>query len=143
MPAGGTRIRCDLDFRIASNAGLPLLQTGRIDPNIKPFKQSEFTVGVEHDLGSGFLFSSRYSHKQVDQAVEDIGFHNDEGSEIYIIGNPGSGLAKEIYEDFGAISAKAERKYDAWGVGLAWPWGGRRGVAAVFVSRRVVFVSRR
>lgn len=113
VPAGGTRIRCDLDFRIAANAGLPLLETGGIDPGIKPFKQSEVTVGVEHDLGSGFLFSSRYTHKQVDQAVEDIGFHNDEGSEIYIIGNPGSGLAKEIYADFGAISPKAERKYDA------------------------------
>lgn len=112
-PAGSGRIRCDLDFRISSNAGLPLLETGGIDPGIKPFKQSEVTAGVEHDLGSGFLFSSRYSHKQVDQAVEDIGFHNAEGSEIYIIGNPGSGLAKEIYEDFGAISAKAERKYDA------------------------------
>ncbi len=109
----GTRVRCDADFRISSNAGLPILETGGIDPGIKPFRQSEFTAGFERDLGSGFLFSSRYTHKQVDEAVEDIGFHNAEGSEVYIIGNPGRGLAKELYEDFGAISPKAERKYDA------------------------------
>jgi hypothetical protein len=110
-PRGGTR--CQLDFRVASNSGLPLLEAGGIDPDIKPFRQSEFTVGMERDMGSGFLMSGRYSHKQVDRAVEDIGFHNESGSEIYIIGNPGEGLAKEIYEGFGFESPKAQRDYDA------------------------------
>jgi hypothetical protein len=107
------RTRCQLDFRVASNSGLPLLEAGGIDPDIKPFRQSEFTVGMERDLGSGYLFSGRFTHKQVDRAVEDIGFHNASGSEIYIIGNPGEGLAKEIYENFGFDSPKAVRKYDA------------------------------
>jgi hypothetical protein len=112
------RTRCQLDFRVASNSGLPLLEAGGIDPNIKPFRQSEFTVGLERDLGGGYLFSSRYTHKQVDRAVEDIGFHNEEGSEIFIIGNPGEGLAKEIYEGFGFDSPKAVRDYDALEVRL-------------------------
>ncbi|HYE13111.1 MAG TPA: TonB-dependent receptor [Pyrinomonadaceae bacterium] len=113
ITSGLGRTRCQLDFRVASNSGLPLLEAGGIDPDIKPFRQTEFTVGMERDLGSGFLFSSRFTHKQVDRAVEDIGFHNEAGSEIYIIGNPGEGLAREIYEGFGFDSPKAVRDYDA------------------------------
>ncbi len=111
VPQG--RSRCQIDFRIASNSGLPIEDAGGIDPDLKPFRMSEYTVGAERDLGSGFLFSGRYSHKQIDRAVEDIGFHNDAGSEVYIIGNPGEGLAKEIYESFGFEAPKAVRDYDA------------------------------
>jgi hypothetical protein len=114
----GSRIRCDDDFRIASNAGLPVETGGGIDPDLKPFRQSEFTIGSERDLGGGFRLRGRFTHKQVDETIEDIGFHNEEGSEIYIIGNPGRGLAKEIYESFGFESPKAERKYDAFEVSL-------------------------
>ncbi len=127
IPSGGQcpipdafpgRTRCQLDFRVASNSGLPLLEAGGIDPDIKPFRMSEYTVGLERDLGGGYLFSSRYTHKQIDRAVEDIGFHNETGSEIYIIGNPGEGLSKEIYNGFGFDAPKAVRDYDALEVRL-------------------------
>lgn len=110
-PAGG-RVRCDLDFRIPSNSGFGI-EFGAIDPDLKPFRQSEFTVGFERELGRSFLLSGRYSHKQVDRAVEDIGFSSPTGSEAFIIGNPGEGLAAEVGADFGFIPLKAERKYDA------------------------------
>jgi hypothetical protein len=110
-PAGG-RVRCDLDFRIPSNAGLGV-ENGAIDPDLKPFRQSEFTAGFERELGSKFLLSGRYSHKQVDRAVEDIGFSSPTGSEAFIIGNPGEGLAAKVGTDFGFIPLKAERRYDA------------------------------
>lgn len=104
--------RCQADFRIPSNLGLGL-QFGAIDPDIKPFRQSEITVGAERDLGNGYLFSGRFTHKQVDKAIEDIGFLNNQGSEAYIIGNPGFGLAAEVGQDFGFLPLEAEREYDA------------------------------
>jgi hypothetical protein len=111
-PAFG-KVRCDIDFRIPSNAGLPIDEAGGIDPNIKAFRQSEFTVSFERDLGRNFVFSSRYSRKQVDHTVEDAGFPNSQGSEFYIIGNPGEGLYKEIAEGFGLQALKPQRQYDA------------------------------
>jgi len=104
--------RCQADFRIPSNVGLGL-QFGAIDPDIKPFRQSEYTVGAERDLGGGYLFSGRYTHKQVDRAVEDIGFLNAQGSEAYVIGNPGEGLSAQISQSFGFLPLKAVRDYDA------------------------------
>jgi hypothetical protein len=111
-PPAGSRVRCDLDFRIPSNAGLGI-ENGAIDPDLKPFRQSEFTAGFERELWGSFLLSGRYSHKQVDRAVEDIGFSSPTGSEAFIIGNPGEGLAAKVGTDFGFIPLKAERKYDA------------------------------
>jgi TonB dependent receptor/Carboxypeptidase regulatory-like domain/TonB-dependent Receptor Plug Domain len=111
-PSGGSRVRCDLDFRIPSNSGLGI-EFGAIDPDLKPFRQSEITVGFERELSSRFLLSGRYSHKQVDRAVEDIGFSSPTGSEAFIIGNPGEGLAANVGTDFGFIPLKAEREYDA------------------------------
>lgn len=111
-PPAGSRVRCDLDFRIPSNAGLGI-ENGAIDPDLQPFRQSEFTVGAERELSSAFLLSGRYSHKQVDRAVEDIGFSSSSGSEAFIIGNPGRGLAADVATDFGFLPLAAERKYDA------------------------------
>ncbi|HJR06328.1 MAG TPA: carboxypeptidase regulatory-like domain-containing protein [Pyrinomonadaceae bacterium] len=110
---GSTGIsRCQADFRIPSNIGLGLA-FGAIDPDIEPFRQTEFTVGAERDLGGGYLFSGRYTHKQVDVAVEDIGFLNAQGSEAYVIGNPGRGLAAKVAQDFGFLPLEAVRDYDA------------------------------
>jgi hypothetical protein len=112
VPPPGSRVRCDLDFRIPSNSGFGI-EFGAIDPDLEPFRQSEITVGFERELGRDFLVSGRYSHKQVDRAVEDIGFSSPTGSEAFIIGNPGRGLAAEVANDFGFIPLEAEREYDA------------------------------
>ena len=117
IPASTGRSRCQLDFRIPSNAGLGI-EFGAIDPNLDPFRQSEITVGAERDLGGGYLMSGRFTHKQVDRAVEDIGFSSPTGSEAYIIGNPGRGLAAEIGKEFGFLPLEAERKYDAFEIRL-------------------------
>ncbi|HUR99583.1 MAG TPA: TonB-dependent receptor [Pyrinomonadaceae bacterium] len=112
------RVRCDKDSRIQSNAGLPLTVGGGIDPDIKAFRQSEFTAGFERELGGNFVLSSRYTHKNVDHAVEDAGFPNAAGSEYYIIGNPGEGLYKKTAESFGLQALKPVRRYDAVEVSL-------------------------
>jgi hypothetical protein len=104
---------CNLDYRIPSNSGLGLDVSGSVDPNIKAARQSEYTVGVQHQLFKNWILSGRYTHKQVDHAVEDTGSINSSGSEAYIIGNPGEGLACQVYTADGVPCTKAERKYDA------------------------------
>jgi hypothetical protein len=114
--AGYGYTTCDLDYRVPSNSGLGLDVSGSVDPNIKAARQSEYTFGVEHQLMRNWLISGRYTHKQVDHAVEDTGSINSQGSEAYIIGNPGEGLACEVYTADGVPCTKAERTYNAFEV---------------------------
>ena len=104
---------CQFDFRIPSNSGSGILVGGALDPNIKAARQSEYTFGFERQLSSVYLFSARYSHKNVDRAIEDIGFPTASGSEAYIIGNPGFGLAAETATANGYKATKAQRRFDA------------------------------
>lgn len=111
--------RCQQDFRIASNSPLAGLYTGQVDPDIKPFRQSELTVGLEHQLGRDYVIRGRYTYKNVDQAIEDAGIINAEGSEAYIIGNPGSGLHLETLKALGyEKSTTPQRRYDAMEITL-------------------------
>ena len=111
--AAGARSRCQFDFRIPSNSGAGIFVAGEVDPDIKAARQSEFTVGAERELGGGLLFRGRFTHKNVDRAIEDIGIPTASGSEAYIIGNPGFGLADSFARDNGFPSVKAKRQYDA------------------------------
>ncbi len=106
------RVRCDVDYRVPSNSGLGI-EFGTVDPNIKAFRQSEFTVTFERDLGRNFVFASRYTYKNVDHTIEDAGFPLPSGSEAYIIGNPGEGLYKQLAEEQGLMAIKPKRRYDA------------------------------
>jgi hypothetical protein len=105
-------VRCDIDHRVPSNLGLGV-EFGAIDPDIKAFRQSEFTVTFERDMGRNFVISSRYTHKNVDHTVEDAGFPLPSGSEAYIIGNPGEGLYKQLAEEQGLNALMPKRRYDA------------------------------
>lgn len=105
---------CQFDFRIATNSiGADIFETGAVDPDLKAARQSEYTIGFERELSRNFLLSARFTHKQIDRAVEDVGVFNDQGSEAYIIGNPGLGLVCEISSSANQPCTKAERKYDA------------------------------
>lgn len=113
LPGSTGLSRCQLDFRIPSNLPGNSLDLGAVDPDIEAFQNSEYTIGVERDLGKGFLLTGRYTRKQVDVAVEDIGFIASTGGEAYIIGNPGRGLAAEQSEAGGFIPLEPKRQYDA------------------------------
>lgn len=106
------RIRCDIDYRVPSNSGLGI-EFGTVDPDIKAFRQSEFTITFERDMGRSFVFSSRYTYKNVDHTIEDAGFPLPSGSEAYIIGNPGEGLYRQLAEEQGLMALKPKRRYDA------------------------------
>lgn len=89
----------------------------RIDPNIKPFQQAELTFGTAYDFGNGFILDSRFTHKNIIRAIDDIGFHDSEDHEQYFIGNPGEGVCAQPacgkYPIPGAVAAKAKRVFDA------------------------------
>lgn len=106
------RIRCELDFRIPVNTDLGP-EFGFIDPDIEPYRQSEFTFTFERELSRNFVFLSRYTRKQLDRAIEDVGFINSQGGESYIITNPGFNAAADFYENVGFTPVKAKRQYDA------------------------------
>ena len=111
-PSGLTR--CQYDFRIASNNPGATIFDGKVDPNLNPFRQTEFTAGFERELSRNYLLSVRYSYKNVEDAIEDAGFPTPEGSEAYIIGNPGKGLHAETARLQGyAKTTTPQRRYDA------------------------------
>jgi len=114
LPSSTGISRCQLDFRIPSNLPGNTADLGAVDPDIKAFQQTEYTIGFERDLGQGYLFTSRYTHKQVDVAVEDIGSISPAtGGEVYVIGNPGRGLALQQAQAGGFTPLEAVRNYDA------------------------------
>jgi hypothetical protein len=112
--APGVRSRCQKNFRVNANEpGASAFLNGAVDPNLRPFRQTEFTVGAERQLNSNFVLRVRYTYKNVDEAVEDAGIVNAAGSEAYIIGNPGRGLHLETLQALGyAKSTRPQRRYD-------------------------------
>jgi hypothetical protein len=114
IPGSTGLTKCQADYRIASNDPAADIFTGKTDPNLKPFRQTEFTVGFERELSRSYLLSIRYSYKNVTDAIEDAGFPTPDGSEAYIIGNPGKGLHKEVATQFGYTKTTTpQRRYDA------------------------------
>ena len=71
----------------------PSFGSDAIDPDLKPMRQQEATAGLEHQMTDVISLGVRYVHKQVDRGVEDTGSLDAQSNEIYIIANPGEGLA--------------------------------------------------
>ena len=112
----GALSRCQKNLRVNANEpNASPFTSGAVDPNLKPFRQTEFTVGLERQLSRDYVFRSRYTYKNVDEAVEDAGIVNAAGSEAYIIGNPGTGLHLETLEALGyEKSTRPKRRYDGF-----------------------------
>jgi hypothetical protein len=112
------------DLRIPSNLteaqfnALGLLVTG-VDPDLKPFRQSEVTVGFERELASSYVLSVRFTRKNVDHAIEDHAILGVNEAENYPIGNPGEGLDLRLDQATGYVkSAKPQRLYRAMEITL-------------------------
>jgi len=112
--AGGTAYVCDQDYRIASNVqGADPLVNGAVDPDVKPYRQSEATVEFQREIMRSSVFSARYIWRNLDEVIEDSGVPTAAG-EAYVIGNPGEGLAAKLYQQLGYNkSPKAQRNYKA------------------------------
>jgi hypothetical protein len=114
----GARSRCQKNLRVNANEpGASPFLNGAVDPNLDPFRQTEFTVGMERQMGSNYVLRLRYTYKNVDEAVEDAGIINAAGSEAYIIGNPGKGLHLQTLQALGYLkSTRPQRRYDGFEV---------------------------
>jgi hypothetical protein len=112
--AAGARSRCQKNFRVNANEpGASAFLNGAVDPDLKPFRQTEFTIGAERQLNQDFVLRVRYTYKNVDETVEDAGIVNAAGSEAYIIGNPGAGLHLTTLQTLGYLkSTRPQRRYD-------------------------------
>ncbi len=112
--APGVRSRCQKNLRVNANEpGASPFLNGAVDTNLRPFRQTEFTVGGERQLSRDYVLRVRYTYKNVDEAVEDAGIVNAAGSEAYIIGNPGRGLHLQTLQALGYVkSTRPQRRYD-------------------------------
>jgi hypothetical protein len=108
-----------VDFRHSSNQVDPGFEeyfnrpgmTG-IDPNLKPVKEGEYTAGIEHELTRSMSLGVRYVHKWLFRTIEDVGIFF-QGSEIYLISNPGEGLAVSMEPSVPSlVTPKPKRQYD-------------------------------
>ncbi len=63
-----------------------------VDPNLKPTKKQEFTVGVDHELSSVMSVGLRYAHKWWNETIDDVGVSVPGVGEVFYIANPGSGV---------------------------------------------------
>jgi len=84
-----------------------------IDPALDPMRLQEATVGVEHQLSPHVSIAARYVHKQLDRAIDDTGFLQPDGSEGYVIANPGEGLTELAFTNPVTALPKAKRNYDS------------------------------
>ena len=89
----------------------PSLGEDAIDPDLKPMKSQEASLGFDHQLNDVMAVGVRYVHKQIDRAVEDTGFITADGHEGYVIANPGEGLTSLAWP--GVALPTAVRDYDS------------------------------
>jgi outer membrane receptor protein involved in Fe transport len=65
-----------------------------VDPDLKPVRAHELTVGVDHELNRTMSVGVRYSHKGLDRLIEDVGIQVAGVGEVFMIANPGYGIAE-------------------------------------------------
>jgi Carboxypeptidase regulatory-like domain/TonB-dependent Receptor Plug Domain len=114
--APGALSRCQRNLRVNANDPTAVATSGgAVDPDLRPFRQTEFTAGVEREIWGNSVLRLRYTYKNVDETVEDAGVVNSSNSEAYIIGNPGRGLHLQTLQALGYLkSTRPQRRYDAF-----------------------------
>ena len=84
-----------------------------VDQNLKPYKSGELVFGLDHELTRLMSVGTRYVHKWVYNAIEDIGVQVVGIGEVFYIANPGYGLgAYPLGTDF-PRTPFPQRDYDA------------------------------
>jgi hypothetical protein len=89
---------------------------GSIDPDLKPMRQSSTSAGWEFQLNRNSVVNVHYVHNDLLETIEDLGALDATGNEVYVISNPGRGIAS-ISPVSGATAPFAiprpKRQYDA------------------------------
>lgn len=98
-------------------------EDGLVDPNLRPFKSREFTVGLDRELDQATSVGVRYVRKDILTAIEDQGVLVPGVGEVYAIANVGFGpiprtaTGVDVQRAFGRPvpdprMPKAKRQYD-------------------------------
>ncbi|MDQ3257403.1 MAG: hypothetical protein M3R15_26550, partial [Acidobacteriota bacterium] len=109
------QFRGRLNFRVPANDPSQNL----VDPELKPVRQTEYTVGAQFEVLKDLVLETNYKRKQLDRTIEDVGIPDAEGNETYFIANPGFGVASGALIPGVPDFPKAERQYDAFEVNLS------------------------
>ncbi len=119
-----------VDFRHPANA----LDNNLIEPNIKQVRTQEFTVGLDHELNRTTSVGVRYVHKWLDRTIEDVGILVPGVGEVFMIANPGFGIAEYTIGRQFPAQPRATRDYDGvelrlrkrlsdhWSVNTSYLW---------------------
>ena len=91
-----------------------------VDPDVRPFRTQELTIGVDRQIGGRVLAGARYVRKWLDRALEDTLVRTEapeeqlfDGDLAYRIVNPGYGVAHRPLGEALRPMPRAERTYDA------------------------------
>ena len=80
-------------------------------------KAQEATLGLDHELSSVMSIGVRYTHKWLNEAVEDIGVIDPVlGAEIFYIANPGKGIGEFPLGAQWPATPEAKRVYDGFDI---------------------------
>ena len=63
-----------------------------VAPGLKPYKQHEYTLGVDYQLTPTLAFEARYDRRRLDHVIEDSSIFNPNIGETFVIVNPGQGI---------------------------------------------------
>jgi outer membrane receptor protein involved in Fe transport len=86
-----------------------------IDPNLMPIRTQELTLGGDHELTRTMSVGVRYAHKWLDRTIEDVGIQVAGVGEVFMIANPGYGIAEFTLAGLCAscpAQPRAKRIYD-------------------------------
>ncbi len=85
-----------------------------LDPELQPMRMTGTVAGLEYEVATDFVLSFRYTRKNLDRAIEDVGRQTPEG-EAYYITNPGRGFSVARFIEVGLPpTPMPKRTYNAW-----------------------------
>lgn len=65
--------------------------TEGVNPGLKPYRQHESTIGVDYQLAKNLALEASWDRRRLDHAIEDGALFFPDGSENFLILNPGEG----------------------------------------------------
>ncbi len=108
-----------------------------LDPDLQPMRMTGITAGFEYEAASDHVVSFRYTRKNLDTAIEDVGRQTPAG-EAYYITNPGRGLSVDRFVEVGLpATPRAKRTYDALELRLRKSFRGNWLLDAAYVYSRL------
>ena len=94
---------------------VPSFGSDVVDPDMKPMSQDAYNLGFEYQVRANTVVGVNFVRTNLLRTIEDIGTLIN-GSETYIYGNPGEGLAETAFTTgltAPFVMPKAERSYTA------------------------------